>query len=284
MNWSKTRVTSLLKELDLKPNKLRGQNFLFDNYAIEVILQFAAVKPGDLVLEIGPGLGVLSESLNDITTNYSFVEIEEKFADALHARLNLEDSQVVCRDIREVELKTKTSKYQVVSNVPYSISSEVILWTINQHVHISSACLLLQREFAERIAANPGERKCGSLSVLRSIYAEASLGEVISGDSFFPQARVESRLLELSFRETPLFPHINKLQFEKLVRACFSHRRKTILNSLADCKYNELSKEQLLGSINAAKVNSKLRAEALTLQQFVDLYEAFEAYNSTLLS
>ena len=276
MDWSKTRVCSLLKEMGIKPNKLRGQNFLFDNYSIEVILQFASVEPSDLVLEIGPGLGVLSETLNQSTDQYSFVEIESKFADALRKRLCLREEQVLCQDVRELELVSNQQKYLIVSNVPYSISSEVILWCINQHVNISRACLLLQREFAERIAASPGERACGSLSVLRSIYAEARLGEIIPGDSFFPQARVESRLLELKFYDTPLYPHINKLTFEKLVRALFSHRRKTILNSLADSKYSELSKEQLLARINAAEVDFGLRAEALSLEQLVELHRVFE--------
>lgn len=269
----KAEVKKILSQLGVRPSKGRGQNFLCDASSIEKIVDFAKVSSQEKVLEIGPGLGVMTAQLLERANEYSFVEVEEKFRNYLLEKFSLAPDKAIERDIREVELEGESRL--VVSNVPYSISSEVILWCIENRSHISRACLLLQREFAERIASEPGERSCGSLSVLRALYGKCRLGAVISGENFLPPAKVESRLLEIEFYREPLFPEVNQENFERFVRASFSHRRKTVTNSLADSKVFGDDKAALKEKFESVGVDPGARAENLSLESYVKLAAEF---------
>jgi len=271
----KAEIKRILAKLEVRPSKGKGQNFLFDSSSIEQIIEFARVTEQDEVLEIGPGLGVLSSQLVELSRSYSFVEIETKFRSYLLKQLNLDEEQAIEQDIRKVKLEGE--KKLVVSNVPYSISSEVILWCVENHKYISRACLLLQREFAERIASEPGERSCGSLSVLRALYGKCRLGAVVSGDNFLPPAKIESRLLEIEFYSEPLFPGIEQEKFEKVVRASFSHRRKTVINSLVNSGVFGFEKSQWKEVLEKAGIDSGSRAENIKLEGYVEMVRAVVA-------
>jgi len=273
-------VKQLLREMDLPPSKRRGQNFLIDHCAAEEIVQFAQVGADQAVLEIGPGLGALTQLLRSRTQKLLVVEIEEKLCEHLRRTVfKGREEAVLCADIREVAAAEicrmlGTDKIAVVSNVPYSISSEVVLWALQERRCLTQASLQLQQEVAERIAADPGERAAGSLSVLRCVYAEAELGSKVGGDKFFPPAEVSSRLLRLTMRAEPAV-HIEDEQFfSVLVRAAFAHRRKTLLNSLCHARLRE-SKEEIARLLDQAGIESRRRAESLSLDEFAALTAAF---------
>lgn len=273
---NKQEIISSLRELGLKPNKLKGQNFIFDIDAIDEILNFSKISPEDDVLEIGPGLGAISASLKDLAKSYAFVELEEKFARRLEQKLSLTKEQVIISDIRDYKL---TSKKVIIGNIPYSISTEIILWCIENRDFIKRASFLMQKEFAERIAADPGVRKSSSISVHRAIYAKAKISSnFISGDSFYPEAKIESALLELGFFEKPKVESKEELRnLNKIVRACFQQRRKTILNSLQSLSAEEFpilnDKEVLKTALEESGLNSKARAENLSLDEWLKLVQ-----------
>lgn len=269
-------VRKQLEKLGHKPQRTRGQNFLHDRTAIQQVLDFAAVTNDEAVLEIGPGLGALTFSLARDAKRLYLVEIEPQFCAALLREIpDLDPEQVYSQDFRTLSLSSFVPPLVLVSNVPYSVSTELVNWAIEWRSVFARISLLLQREFAERVAAVPGGRSYGSLSVFCSVFCTAELGEVISGDCFVPEAEVDSQLLRLTPRIEPLVPTAEQEGFFSVVRAAFSHRRKTILNSIVQHSRqmaSELgSKEKIVSALQAARISPGQRAETVSVEQFLEL-------------
>ncbi len=270
-----TQIKAALGELGVHPSKGRGQNFLFDVAAVNDALRFARVAPSENVLEIGPGLGVLSEALQSAAGSYCAIEVEERFCIRLRRELHAE---VICEDVRKIDLSADErfsgKEWVVVSNVPYSISTEVILWILQNRSKISRACLLLQREFAERVAARPGTREASALTLHCALYSDVRLGRIVSGSCFFPSADVESALLEFRLLKETRFP-VNEALYEQVVRAAFGQRRKTLGNSLSGAM-SLGEKAEVAEALASAGIDPKRRAETLTVEEFCRLTEAFD--------
>lgn len=276
-------IKSALSRLGVRPSKGRGQNFLSSPDALSEILQFAAVSATEKVIEIGPGLGVLSADLFISSGAYCAVELEGNFAAYLRQAIpNLRPEQIINGDILQLTVPGVLEQGNngavpeggavIVSNVPYSISTGVVEWIIAQRSFVKRAALLLQREFAERIASSPGSRAFGSLSVFCQVFAACDLGPVISGESFFPPAEVESRLVELKMRKKPLIES-DQDRFFAFVRSAFAKKRKTLLNNLfsANLFPGKAEAEQALRGLG---IEPNVRAEALEIADFVRLFEA----------
>lgn len=291
------RIKRELALLGVRPRKSRGQSFLADRQALATILTFYSIPDQCPLLEIGPGLGALTEELVRRNSNLIVVELEQAFAAALIKKGLLREDQVRICDIRNVVFydgerdahtaggshggnilvsPSKGVRWTIIGNVPYSISTEIILWIFKNRKSIQRASLMLQREYAERLCADPGSRSYSSLSVLRMLYANARIGPIVSGKCFYPAVEVESALIELSMREQPLHQIENIGRFETIVRACFAARRKTLLNCLSrGAIFSDKDQaRQCLEQINLAPM---VRAEALTLDDFVRLYRAISA-------
>jgi 16S rRNA (adenine1518-N6/adenine1519-N6)-dimethyltransferase len=278
MFHSMTELRRILDELEVRPRKRHGQNFLIDRGSIQNICRFAQVDSTQDVLEIGPGLGAITEHLLTHARCYRAVELEMKFADFLLRSLPaLNPGDILVQDVRELELSLHPQlsgrQWSLVSNVPYSLSSEILLWILRNRRNILQASLLLQREFAERVAARPGGKDYGSLTVLCRLYADAELGPVISGGCFFPSAEVESRLLKLRMLTTPRVALPDEAFFERIVRASFSARRKTVANSLGGSGLFA-DRDVIQRILERAGIDSRRRAETLDLDEFAALSRA----------
>lgn len=277
MNISKVR--EILSALSIKPSKKRGQNFLFDNNTINKIIDFADLDYNLPVIEIGPGLGALTEVLSDKSKLFSVIELEEQFA----KRISVEfpKIKVFNQDILNFSLESliegnETGNIQIISNLPYSISSPVIFWLIDNSTHIKEATLLLQREFAERIATQPGNRNTGIPSVILSLIADVSLGPIVGKKVFFPEPDVESRLLKIKF--TKNIPEVDLGVFKKVVRSAFSMRRKTLLNCLIELNqhdsensFSSITKDRIVTILLDLDLKENVRAEELSLRNFIDI-------------
>jgi 16S rRNA (adenine1518-N6/adenine1519-N6)-dimethyltransferase len=269
-------LKQILAKLNVTPRKSKGQNFLLNMHIAESIVDFANIKRSETVLEIGPGLGSLTNFITTRTDDLFVVEKEMSFADYLGEKFaetsNLK--QVLNQDIRDISLESLSEQpIVVISNVPYSISSEVILWTIEQRLNISRASYLFQKEFAERIAGSPGTKAYGSLSVLCEIFFERELGLIVSGKEFHPPAEVESRLIRLTRREKPLVEVSQWNFFEKVVRSCFHMRRKTISNNLLQAGFFD-DRAQMELVLEGLNINPKARGETLDVYEFATLSNA----------
>lgn len=270
-------IRSLLLQSGVVPKKSRGQNFLVDVACVRDVIEFSEVSADDIVLEIGPGLGAITSDLLSTGCDYYCVDIQKEFCEVIKNRFpSLNESRVICQDILKFDLATihpVGKKVVVVSNVPYSISSQVIQWIVANKEHISRASLLLQKEFAQRVSARPCSKAYGSLTVHVSLWCETALGRIISGDAFYPVADVESRLLRLIPRQAPLCDILDEAIFERLVRDAFSGRRKTIANTLSKSVFFE-SKTDATQFLLANNIEQSRRAETLSVEEYAKLANA----------
>ena len=275
-----------LRALDVAPRKSRGQNFLQDPAFASELLKFSDIRYEENVIEIGPGLGVLTEALINAEVNLWVVELESEFARALPQKFpKLSHERVIERDIRDVSVSEiaqsnhTQGKFAVVGNVPYSISTDLLFWVIANRSLVSRACFLLQREFAERIAAHVGTRESSAITVHRAMFADARLGPVIGGEAFYPPAKVESRLLLLNVLPEPRVPDAEQELFTKIVRAAFGQRRKTVVNSLLGSGLVR-TKDECFSWFERAGVGAGKRPEELEFEDFVKLLRASAGYIS----
>lgn len=260
-----------------RPNKLRGQNFLTDEDAASRIVHFAAVTSTDQVIEVGPGRGALTSILLSINPSLIVVEIEETLCRELAINISgLNPAKIICSDVRRIALRNVIgdNKCVIVSNVPYSISTDFVLWCFENRRHIARASLLLQREFAERLAAEPHSRAYGTLSVFRKRFASAQLGEIFPGTIFSPKAAVESRLIELVFDKQE--DDIDNAAFKQFIVGCFCQKRKTLLNALTASGLFT-SKEDVQHFLAQWNLPPPIRAEEIDLPLFLNMFRCWQA-------
>lgn len=259
----------------MRPSKQRGQNFLFDPFAIQTILDFANLKESETVVEVGPGLGALTQSLVKLPS-FAAIELEHELSQQLLRKFP--GINLVQADVREVDFTQFGSSVTIISNLPYSISTDAIFMVIAQRAVIHRAMFLMQREFAERVASPHGSRSYGILSVATQLWCDVSLGPVIDGDCFEPSTKVESRMIELRIRKSPRVEVEDFEKFMKIVRAGFAQRRRTLTNSLLSS--GRFSVSQIDAVLAKLKLPPEIRAEQLSIENFACLAAALESQAS----
>ncbi len=269
MNQKYKSARSSLREISVRPDKRFGQNFITDSEVVSKIVQFAEPSGDDTIVEIGPGLGALTESLAAIRPNLTVIEIEPELAQKLKVRFP--EITVLQQDVRQVEFQSLGRDLVVFGNLPYSFSTEIVFHLIESAATIKRAVIMLQREFVERMAAEPGGRDYGTLSIGVQLWCDLKLGPIISGDSFYPTTKVDSRVVELKFLKQPRFEISDLKWFRKIVKASFSNRRKKLLNSLSAAGI--WSKEILTEVLQSLAIDPGRRAETLSIAEYVKLAE-----------
>lgn len=236
------------------------------------MLEGADVQAGDTVLEIGPGLGTLTEKLLEKGANVIAVEFDHDLAVALPGRMQHPNLQVIEHDILTFDLTTLPAGYKVVANIPYYLTSKLLRVLCESSNPFSQAALLMQQEVAERVAAASGEMSTLSVSV--QYYCEVDLGELVPAELFTPPPKVDSQILILKHRSRPLFESADTMDFFRVVKAGFSARRKKLRSSLSGgLRIGKTEAESLL---NQAGLDPSLRAQALSLDDWHKLYLAYE--------
>ena len=270
------RVKDKLAGLEVKPSKSRGQNFIIDPLVLDSIVEFGAPKNGNNIIEIGPGLGALTERLLPYG-NLSVIEIEGKFCSEL--RKKHPALKVIQSDVREVDFVELGKDLLVFGNLPYSFSTDIIFHLVAFADSIDRAVLMLQREFAERLGAEPGGRSYGVLSISCQLSANVRLGPIIGGDSFHPPTEVESRLVELTFPRTPKFKVEDVFWVKRVVSAAFTMRRKMIKNTLKGSQI--VPGDAVDRALERVAIDPRRRPETLSIPEFIALSEALQLERST---
>jgi 16S rRNA (adenine1518-N6/adenine1519-N6)-dimethyltransferase len=260
------RAKDTLRDLNVRPSKERGQNFLIRPEVPEAIVAFGAAPAGAHIVEIGPGTGALTQLLEGVTS-LTLIEIEPKFCEYLHEKYP--HATIINQDARTVDFSSIGSQLFVFGNIPYVFSTEIVFQLLQYRSAIRHAVLMVQREFAERVAAKPGGRDYGSLSVAVQIFADVELGPIVPGDSFHPPTAVQSRVMKLTFLKEPRVDVGDPAYFEIVVRGAFSQRRKKVLNSLLSC--GRWTKECLLLALQGAGISPDVRAEQIDIVGFAAL-------------
>lgn len=276
-----SEVRRIFKRYGLAPKKWLGQNLLVDSLYLNKIVQAAGITSGETVVEVGAGLGVLTEALVHRGAKVCALEVdsgffrvlEKKFADSSHVRLIHADA--LKYDFRS--LAEGIGKLRVVANLPYNISSR-LLFTFQENRDIFTTLhILLQKEVAERLIANPGTKDYGVLTVLLGISAKVELVFDIPPHAFFPAPEVTSTLVRVVFPEIPPFPVQDSRLLTRLAKASFAGRRKTLRNTLRGSRILRVGPEALVQASDAAGIDLGRRGETLSFEEFARFADAIKS-------
>ncbi len=252
------------------PNKSLGQHWLHDRAVLSHIAECAEVGPDDTVLEIGPGLGTLTSELLRRAKNVIAVEFDKDLAAKLPGQFPGKNLEVINEDILTYDLSQLQDGYKVVANVPYYITSKIVQKLMTADNKPATAVLLVQKEVAQRIAAEPGDMSI--LAISAQVYAKASLGDVVPAELFTPPPKVDSQVVVLKTRETPLVAPGEEREFFRIVKAGFSAKRKKLRSSLAGGL--GIAKQDAEKTLENAGISPDSRAEDLAIDDWQRLRES----------
>ncbi len=258
-----------------------GQNFLVDTHVLERIIRAAGLTKEDMVLEIGPGIGTMTQYLAENAGRVVAVEIDSNLIPILKETLQAYDNVTVLNeDILKVDIRALAEEYnggrpiKVVANLPYYITTPIIMGLFESQVPIDNITVMVQKEVAERMQAGPGTKDYGALSLAVQYYAEPYIVANVPPNCFIPRPGVGSAVIRLTrHQEMPVKVRDEKLMFS-LIRASFNQRRKTLQNGLSNSAELSFSKEEIAAAIQALGLSPTVRGEALTLEQFAGLADA----------
>ena len=268
----------VLQKYNFVFQKKFGQNFLIDTHVLDKIIGSAEITKDDVVLEIGPGIGTMTQYLACAAKKVIAVEIDKALIPILEDTLSeYENVRVINHDVLKVDIAKLAEEenggkpIKVVANLPYYITTPIIMGLFENHVPIKSITVMVQKEVADRMQVGPGTKEYGALSLAVQYYAKPEIVAIVPPNCFMPRPNVGSAVIRLTrHKEVPVQVNDEKLMF-KIIRASFNQRRKTLANGLNNAPDIHLSKEVIQESIEELGVPVTIRGEALTLQQFAQL-------------
>jgi 16S rRNA (adenine1518-N6/adenine1519-N6)-dimethyltransferase len=269
-------VRAALRESEFRPRKRLGQNFLVHERVLDAILDLLALKPNDLVLEIGPGLGALTRRLVDRAAGVWAIEVDPFLIQRLQQSDLIANRKfhLISGDILKVPLAEilPNQKIKLIGNLPYSISTPVFFRLLELRDHFSSMVLMVQKEVADRIASAPGTKNYGTLSVWCQVYGQVTKRLQVSPEAFFPQPKVRSTVLRLELYPQPRVPPQEMPVLRGLLRAAFGQRRKTLGNVIG--KWLKSGRDEVEGLLRSQHIDPQRRGETLSIENFIDLTHA----------
>lgn len=273
---------AVIRKNEFAFQKRFGQNFLIDSHVLEKIIRAADVTKEDFVLEIGPGIGTMTQALSEAAGRVVAVEIDEHLIPILRETLaDCANVEVIHGDILQLDVNALVKKYhggrpiKVVANLPYYITTPIIMGLFESGVPLDSITIMVQKEVAERMKAGPGTKDYGALSLAVQYYAEPYLAANVPPNCFIPRPSVGSAVIRLTAHaKKPVLVEDEALLF-RLIRASFNQRRKTLANGLNNSPEIPFSKEEIQKAIAFLELPAGIRGEALTLDQFAALSNYF---------
>ena len=264
---------ALIKEYEFSFKKRFGQNFLIDSHVLDKIIQGAGITKEDTVLEIGPGIGTLTQALCEAAGEVIAVEIDQDLIPILEKTLGpYQNVRIINQDILKLDLGQLSEKpLKVVANLPYYITTPIIMGLFESGAPLVSITVMVQKEVAERMQAAPGGKDYGALSLAVQYYADAQVIANVPPNCFIPRPNVGSAVIRLTKHlEPPVKPRDEAFMF-RVIRAAFGQRRKTLVNALRNDQNLSLGREQLEAVLSEMGLPATVRGERLSLQEFAEL-------------
>ena len=273
----------VLQKHEFQFKKKFGQNFLIDPHVLDKIVDAAQITKDDFVLEIGPGIGTLTQYLCENARQVLAVEIDDKLIPILKETLQPYDNvEVLHGDILKQDIQQIADTYndgkpiKVVANLPYYITTPIIMELFESHVPLANVTVMVQKEVADRMKAEPGTKDYGALSLAVQYYAKPYIAAFVPPNCFMPRPNVGSAVIRLDcLARVPVEVHNEKLMF-RLIRASFNQRRKTLQNGIANSAELSFTKEQAARAIEQAGFDVRIRGEKLELEEFARLADELE--------
>lgn len=272
------RTIEVIKKYEFCFQKKFGQNFLIDGHVLDKIIAGAGVTKDDMVLEIGPGIGTMTQYLAEAAGKVVAVEIDRNLLPILQETLaDYDNVKVIHADVLSLDLEKLVQEenggrpIKVVANLPYYITTPIIMALFEQHVPLANVTVMVQKEVAARMKSGPGSKDYGALSLAVQYYAEPYIVANVPCNCFMPRPNVDSAVIRLTrYEEPPVQVKDEKMLF-KIIRASFNQRRKTLQNGLNNSSELNFTKDQIVAAIAEAGFSPSVRGEALTLEQFAKL-------------
>lgn len=272
------RTIEVIKKYEFCFQKKFGQNFLIDGHVLDKIIAGAGVTKDDMVLEIGPGIGTMTQYLAEAAGKVVAVEIDRNLLPILQETLaDYDNVKVIHADVLSLDLEKLVQEenggrpIKVVANLPYYITTPIIMALFEQHVPLANVTVMVQKEVAARMKSGPGSKDYGALSLAVQYYAEPYIVANVPCNCFMPRPNVDSAVIRLTRYEEPQVQVKDEKMLFKIIRASFNQRRKTLQNGLNNSSELNFTKDQIAAAIAEAGFSPSVRGEALTLEQFAKL-------------
>lgn len=272
-----TNTSEILKKYRFRMQKKYGQNFLIDANILRKIVGAAQITEEDCVLEIGPGIGTMTQYLAEAAGQVIAVEIDSQLIPILEDTLSSYDNvTVLCEDILKVDLRALSEEnggrpVKVVANLPYYITTPIIMALFESHMPLASITVMVQSEVAERMQTGPGTKDYGALSLAVQYYAKPEIVARVPASCFLPRPNVDSTVIRLTKYEKPPVAAVDEAFLFAVIRASFNQRRKTLVNGLANAGELGVTRGQIETVLEEMKLSATVRGETLTLEQFSEL-------------
>lgn len=276
-----TETKFLMNKYNITAKKSLGQNFLIDESVILDAIKEANIKETDLVIEIGPGLGTLTKYLLEKAKKVVCIELDNRMISILNDRFSLYDNfQVINDDVLKIDLhklikenkeELKVKDVKIVANLPYYITTPIIMKLLEEKLDIESITVMIQKEVADRITAIPGEKNTGAITYSVYYYSEAQEIRSVPNISFIPQPEVESAVIKLNIRQKPVIETDNEEGLFRLIKVAFMQRRKTLVNAISNSGLIEKAKIKEI--LNQLGIDERARGEELKIEDFKNILE-----------
>ena len=288
MNNIYNETKFILNKYGIHANKSLGQNFLINEEVINQIIEKAEIDEKDLVIEIGPGLGTLTSRLLEKAGKVICVELDDRMITILNDRFKLYNNfELIHDDILKVDLdkiikenlfeNNNIKKIKIVANLPYYITTPIIMKLLEEKLNITSITVMIQKEVADRLIAVPGDKNAGAITYSVYYYAEAEKILDVENNSFIPEPSVTSTVIKLNIRKEPVIQIKDEKLMFKIIKQAFMQRRKTLVNALSNMDIFK-SKEEIIKMLEDLNINTKVRGEALTIEQYAQITNYIEKY------
>lgn len=267
----------ILNKYNFVFQKKFGQNFLIDTHVLDKIITAANITKEDTILEIGPGIGSMTQYLCEQASKVISVEIDKMLIPILQENLAQYDNFILINedflklDIKNLLKEHNCNKVKVVANLPYYITTPIIMSLFENNIPIESITVMVQKEVAQRMQASPGSKDYGALSLAIQYYATTEIIANVPPNCFMPRPNVGSAVIKLTLRDDEPYPLNDKDLMFKLVRAAFNQRRKTLVNSIKNAANLDVNKESISAALEEMNLSPSIRGEALSLEEFCRL-------------
>lgn len=275
--YNKTKF--ILKKYNISANKNLGQNFLVNDSVVDKIIESAEITKNDLIIEIGPGLGNLTEFLLEKAGKVIAIELDQRMLEILGDRFSLYNNfEIINEDVLRVNLnelisKNKNSEIKnakIVANLPYYITTPIIMKLLEDKLDIETITVMVQKEVADRLIAIPGEKLSGAITYSVYYYATSENVTIVENNSFIPEPEVDSEVIKLTIRKNPPVKLLNEEHFFKLIKVSFMQRRKTLINALVNGGIIKC-KEDAKKIFDDLKMDYNMRGETLSIEKFAEI-------------
>lgn len=272
------KTAEVIKKYGFSFQKRFGQNFLVDGHVLDKIVDAAMIEKEDGVIEIGPGIGTLTQRLCERASKVVAIEIDKELIPILkdtlsdHSNVKIINADVMKLDMSAlIKEEFNGADVKVVANLPYYITTPIVMSLLEKHLPLSSVTIMIQKEVAQRMQAKPGTKDYGALSLAVQYYSDTYIAANVPPNCFMPRPKVGSSVIRLTVRQSPETEAKNeKLMFD-LIRAAFNQRRKTLVNAISNYAGLTFSKEEITKALSKLSLPSDVRGEMLDLQQFAAL-------------